>query len=419
MKTTELLSWANGRRYDVEHRQDKFLSLSSHLLRFKWEGDHAIGVGSEHPAKTRINAVLDGVAWWMAGSPATGTLRMVFGVDADQLSEGKPFFEQSPAFREQFGAIATLIAEIQTAPAVQLWWVDAHGVPRQVSPQPPRFGGTPKWIEPLMSTAKKPVPLLAKALAEAVDHPAFALYPKLSTNSAEPWQMRLDGLEIGRVGERTGRLQLATGDVSKSGEPRDAWRSVVGAGPVSFDLASLADARALIHRLISAWQVGQAPTAALGHGQAEHALESHVLSGRLTLHTSTGPLRLAAPCGDRALRVAQFPTLWGEVARPVRYLDALLADPAGRPWAVELKDHATGGHGAYLRHGIAQAVLYRHYIRSVQALDGWFAHWGLDRSQCQAAVAFPRAAPASAEAVKAHRELARQFGVEVIEFTRP
>lgn len=419
MKTSDLLSWAR-RHGVVEYHQDKVLSLSSHLLRFKWEGDHAIGVGSEHPAKTRINAVLDGVAWWMADSPATGTLRMVFGVDADQLSEGKPFFEQSPAFREQFGAIATLIAEIQTAPAVQLWLVDAHGIPRQVSPQRPRFDGLPNWSEHLMQTAQQPVPHLAQALVKAVAHPAFALYPKLSANPSEPWQMRLDGLEIGRVGASTGRLQLATGDVSKPGEPRVTWRKVVvDPDPVSFDHASLAGAVALIHSLISAWQGGQAPTAVLRHGQAEHALEGHVLSGRLTLHTSTGPLRLAAPCGDGALRAAQFPTLWGEVARPVRYLDALLADPAGRPWAVELKDHATGNHGAYLRHGIAQAVLYRHYIRSVQELDGWFTHWGLDRSQCQAAVAFPSAAPASAKTVDEHRKLARQFGVEVIEFARP
>jgi hypothetical protein len=97
------------------------------------------------------------------------------------------------------------------------------------------------------------------------------------------------------------------------------------------------------------------------------------------------------------LAAAQFPTLWGNVTRPARYLDALLADDLARPWAVELKDQdAGGGHGAYLRHGIGQAVLYRHYIRSAAALDPWFALHGLQRTQCQGALAFPTAAPSTA-----------------------
>ena len=417
MKTTELLSWAR-RHGVVENHQDKVLSLSSHLLRFKWQGDHAIGVGSELDAKTRINAVLDGVAWWMVDPSAKERLHIVLGVDDAQTAGAKTFHERSSAFREQCGAMATLIAQMQAAPAVQLWLVDAQGIPRQSNPRPPLFVGVPDWSAPLGQAAVQPVSGLAAALVGAVAHPAFALYPKLSAGSSEPWQMRLDGLEIGRVGATTARLELATGDVDKNGEPRDTWRSIVGKTPVPFDSASLASAVDRIHRLISAWHAGQTPRAVLQHGQAEHALECHVLSGRITLHTSAGALQ-PIPCGDCALRAAQFPTLWGDVARPVRYLDVLLADAAGRPWAVELKDHASRNHGAYLRHGISQAALYRHYIQSVAALDGWFARWGLDRSQCQAAVAFPTAAPASAASVAAHRTLASQFGVEVVEFARP
>ena len=76
---------------------------------------------------------------------------------------------------------------------------------------------------------------------------------------------------------------------------------------------------------------------------------------------AAGQLSLAVPSRSGVLAAAQFPTLWGDVTRPARYLDALLADCEGRPWAVELKDQdAGGGHGAYLRHGIGQAVLYRH-----------------------------------------------------------
>jgi hypothetical protein len=112
--------------------------------------------------------------------------------------------------------------------------------------------------------------------------------------------------------------------------------------------------------------------------------------------------------------------LWGDVTRPARYLDALLADDAGRPWAVELKDQdAGGGHGKYLRHGIGQAVLYRHYIRSTEALDPWFQLYGLDRSECQAALAFPTAAASTKPVIEQLRTLAALYDVEVIEFTRP
>lgn len=150
--------------------------------------------------------------------------------------------------------------------------------------------------------------------------------------------------------------------------------------------------------LIDSWTHPDQPGAVLGHGQAEHALEAHILTGRLTLYAAAGPLQLAVPLRDGMLAAAQFPTLWGDVTRPARYLDALLADNDGQPWAVELKDQdAGGGHGAYLRHGIGQAVLYRHYIKSARQLDPWFEDYGLHRKRCRAALAFPKAAPSTAK----------------------
>jgi hypothetical protein len=172
--------------------------------------------------------------------------------------------------------------------------------------------------------------------------------------------------------------------------------------------------------LIASWTHPSQPTAVLAHGQAEHALEAHILSARTALRTESGPLRLAVPFRSGTLGAAQFPTLWGDVTRPARYLDALLADDSSRPWAVELKDQdAGGGHGAYLRHGIGQAVLYRHYIRSASVLDGWFSSYGLQRTQCQAALAFPTASSGASATVTRLRDLAKLFDVEVIEFPRP
>lgn len=122
----------------------------------------------------------------------------------------------------------------------------------------------------------------------------------------------------------------------------------------------------------------------------------------------------------RALRRAQFPTLWGDVSAPRRYLDALLSDDAGRPWAIELKDQdAGGGHGAYLRRGIGQAVLYRYFIRTSGDLEPFFSRYELQRTQCQAALAFPSAPLAAAKRVQRHRDLAERFSVTTIEFERP
>lgn len=69
MLTSVLKQWAtaNGEG-PVADTQDRALSLTSKLLRFRWEGAHAVGVGSDQTAKVRINAVLDAVSWYLAGA---------------------------------------------------------------------------------------------------------------------------------------------------------------------------------------------------------------------------------------------------------------------------------------------------------------------------------------------------------------
>ena len=137
-----------------------------------------------------------------------------------------------------------------------------------------------------------------------------------------------------------------------------------GLTPIHYTPEQVGDLVERVDHLIAAWTNVDSPGAVLKHGQAEHALEAHlVCSGRLTLETHAGPLGLAVPFRSGMLAAAQFPTLWGDVTRPVRYLDALLADRHGRPWAVELKDQdAGGGHGGYLRHGIGQAMELRSHL---------------------------------------------------------
>lgn len=91
----------------------------------------------------------------------------------------------------------------------------------------------------------------------------------------------------------------------------------------------------------------------------------------------------------------------------------------GRSVLEAVKDQKAGGHGVYLRQGIGQAVLYRHFIRSADAFAPWFTHHGLDRVGCRAALAFPIAAAGAAKTIDRLRDLAARYDVEVIQFVRP
>ena len=419
MDKTALLAWAE-RHADgpVTTTPDYQLSLSSKLLRFNWTDATTVGVGADADGKTRINAVLDTIAL-ASGQPQPE------GAAAHLLLGTGPEGADDPAIKEHLDAVGTLIAELHGSPEVRVWTLAPGEVPKPTQLVPPRFTtDTPaKWSKMLMTAATAPVLGMAAAVVDALSgRPSFALYPKLSSlTSAKPWQMRLDGLEIGRTGPAGTTLQLASKDLTKPTEPRSSWLRIVGPDPSQFAPDRLDEFVRLVDQLITAWTDPKKPGAVLAHGQAEHALEAHLLSGRLAIGAqTTGPLSLAVPSRSGVLAAAQFPTLWGDVTRPARYLDALLADGEGRPWAVELKDQdAGGGHGAYLRHGIGQAVLYRHYIRSTAALNPWFDHHGLKRTECRAALAFPTAAASTIQVIHRLRQLAALYDVEVIEFARP
>jgi hypothetical protein len=414
MSTAQLKRWAQDQGCDVKDHPDAARGLTSKLLRFHWNGGLAVGVGSDAPGGVRLNAVVDALAWHHSENPTIEAVHVILGLD--HTRHGKPV----PV--EHLDALGTVAAQWQGDVPIRLWTLTGDGLPTELEITPTRFtSATPqKWAGYLEAVASKPVEGMAAELVDAARHPAFALYPKLTGAAPNvPWQMRLDGLDIGRTGAAITRLQFPLKPSSAHKEPYLTWKNVVGRPQRDFEPGQLAEAADLIVRLAAGW-AGTTPGAVLEHGSAEHALEAHVLSNRLTLSSSSGHLHSAVPFRSGMLGAAQFPTLWGDVTSPARYLDALLADDHGRPWAVELKDQATGGgHGRYLRHGITQAVLYRHYIRAVTALDCWFAENGLDRLNCQAALAFPTAAANATSQIQRHRQLARGFDVEIIEFDRP
>lgn len=417
MDTEALALWAETHADgEVVRKRDMALSLTSKLLRFRWNSGLTVGVGSDAAGKVRINALLDGIAWFLASREGgDDTLHLVLGCSNEADAVGS-------TLKEQLGAIGTLTAELSSGPEIRTWLLSTGGPTEVATPKPSFTTPTPqRWNQLLMSASAATVTGMAADLVEKIAHPAFALYPKLSSQAGlEPWQMRLDGLEIGRIGPSTATLRLASSNYAAPREPRDTWRKVIGLQAMTFSPTTIDVLVARVKDLIEAWSTPAKPNAVLQHGQPEHALEMHVLSGRLSLKAGNTPLQVAVPPRSGVLAAAQFPTLWGDVTRPARYLDALLTDEDRRPWAVELKDQdAGGGHGAYLRHGVGQAVLYRHFIRSAGALDPWFTQHGLDRLQCRAALAFPTAATAAAKTIERLRDLATRYDVDVIEFPRP
>lgn len=149
----------------------------------------------------------------------------------------------------------------------------------------------------------------------------------------------------------------------------------------------------------------------LGSAEREHKLEAAVLGGSVDVRAGRAKLK--------PTEVAkQFPTRWSN-SGGARYLDALMMDRNKKLWAVELKVSQGGKDGRYLRHGIAQVVLYREFIRKDQPICEFFQdQLGLDSTACEAAVAFPEF-DRYPEVVDGLKSVASVFDVELITLDAP
>jgi hypothetical protein len=176
----------------------------------------------------------------------------------------------------------------------------------------------------------------------------------------------------------------------RRGHQRTTWLTHVPEGrlEVTADDASVARAAEAITRFADAW-AGEFEGSSKHN---EHALESRILRGAVPISVPSGPLELLrAPGPERVNWGSQFPTRWGMTPRKNtsgRYLDALLRQ-GSTPWAVEMKVEGPAGVTLYYRHAVAQAVLYREFIRQAARLAPWFDGYGLDHTACRAAVVVP------------------------------
>ena len=110
---------------------------------------------------------------------------------------------------------------------------------------------------------------------------------------------------------------------------------------------------------------------------------------------------------------SQFPTKWGRQGS-ARYLDAILRDGA-TPWAIEMKVAGSAGVGQYYRHAIAQAVLYREFIKQATPLHWWFDAKNLTAAHCKGAIVVPKLTGPNAVWRDRLQRLCRTFGIDLIE----
>ncbi len=351
-------------------------------------------------SKVQIAALLDLLALHFSNADAGGP------VDPDKVTLRIP--APTPEAR---GALGTLVDAVAASVTIEVVEASREGgdswVPAETGWDAADAGEYPTWPELL--ARPRLVPGIVSEIVRAAGLPALRAYPMLSTK--DRWSVRLEGLEVGRANAKG--ITLSVGKDGKGSVPsaqRQTWIDATRhAQP--FSTGDVDEAITPIVDFATAW-----------HGLSEnsvdhdeHALESRILRGAAPIEV--GGRRLALIQGDDGVVNwgSQFPTKWGS-GGSARYLDGLLRD-VSTPWAIEMKVQGGAGVGQYYRHAVAQAVLYREFIRRASPLhDPWFTVRGLDATACEAAVVVPQMTnPKQAQWRDRVVRLCEVFGVAFVE----
>lgn len=356
----------------IDWTPDKTNSISSTTGRLVHEGRRAAEVRPSAPSKEQIAALLDLLDLHLSQA-ATDQQH----VDPDQLTLRVPVLST-----EARGAIGTLVDALVIPVSVQVLeldqkdkWADAT-----TGWDLADVNEYERWPELL--SRPRPVPSLVSDIVAEAALPGLRGYPMLSTVGR--WSLRLEGLEVGRANAKQAKLGVGKdGRAGDRSRQREFWVGATGhATPLV--TADAVEAARVISTFAAQWH----SLGATYIDQDEHALESRILRGAAPIEIDGKPLSLIRP--DPVVNWgSQFPTKWGPGGKS-RYLDALLRD-GSTPWAIEMKVQGGAGVGQYYRHAVAQAVLYREFIRRATPLhDPWFVDQDLDATWCEAAVVVPR-----------------------------
>lgn len=398
---------------DVDASKDFLNSIGKEVLRCRFDDQRAVAVGSDAGAKVQIAALLDLLHLHLTGD-GTYAGRPV---RPDQVTI---IIGSGPEAGESSDALGILADSLVAGPQVH---VMASG-PDSTLALPPLpsidlsdVAHYPDWPQLLSHIGTEPSALLT-SITDRVNLDALRGYPMLTSGGW--WSLRLEGLEVGRFRGDKGWLDVgkdgktrADGTTARS-EARRMWQESTDAtdnievesSDLSVDRAANVVAAFAAKYLPELQPDGTAPIK-----QNEHALESRILRAATQVTTKSGIQLQVIREDPRVNWGSQFPTKWGR-GGSARYLDAMLRD--GRiPWAVEMKVQGGSGVGRY--YGVAQAVLYREFIKVAHPLKGWFDRYDLDQTLCRAAVVVPELLGKQAKWTPALEAAANAFDVDLIQ----
>lgn len=404
----ELLALLIDQGHEVTYHADSVRGIPSKLLRHREDGRLVITVGQREADKIsdkdRVHSLVHGLALAHMEGDVEALLIRVGSTDG-QPDEGV------------LSGLAAMLAAYRGPIVVDLEIETGRGF-EAARPEVPDFSQDlrpGKWAHDLKIWYEARPTGLAREIVDRFGDDSLRLYPQLSkVNPSDPrWALRLDGLGVGEVRSNSGWLRIGKKETTQTAT--QAWGAVTGKfDAITLDTASGADtATSILRQLIR--KLGRNSVGIVDHRQPEHSLEAMVLRGMAHVCVDGKALEVPHAESARTLRVAwgsQVPTLWW-VGGQARYLDALMRR-GSTPYAVELKVQDGGGYGRYLREAITQAVLYRHFIRSTTALHQWTRTLGMEPTQCEAVVAFPKPkamTPALARRLDGFRGLCSDFDV--------
>lgn len=357
-----------------EAGEDAQLSLSSRTVRVP--SQRLLAVGCDETEEVQINGLLDAIHWakWKLRTEGNVTYSIMSGDSTEAVVDG----------------LSTLMSALPNDLGVQL---HQDFEPAKLS-LPDLDADSLRRLEQLRSRERFVLPAIHERISQQIGSPNFSW---VRTLTGKTWTGRVDGLMVCRLDDNgLGSIQIGGANNNAVGE---RFRFLAEADSYPITPNNLPAATAILASLANDRRIG-----VLSKCQLEHLLEARVLRGAVPVSVR----------GETLEPVSwQFPTRWSEFGNN-RFID-VLGRIGDTPWVVELKVREGGGGGSYFRHSVAQAVLYREFIRRAEGLHPWFHERQLDPLKCQAVVAFPcsHETERDQQLVSHVRYLADLFGVEV------
>ena len=325
-----------------------------------------------------LDAVVDGLHWWLhsqhfgAGSP-----KLRVAVRVASASSGEIVPEHTRV------ALAAMAA--WTSIELVGFTLDNRDLNfSQLGPYPdpasdPRVSG--EWLAALTTRPVLPAELLALERQVKTTVPSFRWYRSVTETK---WSGRIAGWEVCTASAKTLNITWKSPAAGHCPAPTFAG--------FQSEIADLAQQR-------------------LSKGKDEHLIESALLRGRVPIPVTSDVLVQMVPVGEPPF---QFPALYAKGGQ-ARYIDAMMRHVDGL-FILELKV-PSGSEGQYYRHAIAQAFLYRRFIKAATHLHGWIAAHGAGASgNSIAAVVFPKIeSPQRHKLFDPLKKTAGRFGVCVRE----